>query len=143
VALAPPSNRKVTVLADSVLLSGKTTIIETLGAAGWEVDYRGQPALMLKEAEATLASEGVPVGATVILGIGCVSASRLAIRSATDSRTVEPSRRRRLSSFDTAGHLSRGVRCATDRDHGYRIVTEFVTPSGEVRGINTVDIDAP
>ena len=70
VAMPAVSNRRVTVLADSVLLSGKQTITNVLGESGWEVEYRGKPALMLKEAETTLASEGTRVGATVIIGIG-------------------------------------------------------------------------
>lgn len=66
----PLANRKVTVLADSVLRSGQNTITEGLSQAGWEVDYRARAAWMLYQADESLASEGVPVGATVVIGIG-------------------------------------------------------------------------
>ncbi|MGI8778230.1 MAG: acyltransferase family protein [Acidimicrobiales bacterium] len=63
-------NRKVTVLADSVLLSAKQAIISNLDAAGWDVEYRGRPALMVKQMDAELVAKSVPVGSTVIVGLG-------------------------------------------------------------------------
>lgn len=64
------SNRKVTVLADSVLLGAKGSVVRELAADGWEVDYRGQPAWMLHKAAADLEQAGQPVGSVVIVGLG-------------------------------------------------------------------------
>jgi len=63
-------NRKVTVLADSVLLSAKQSIISDLDAAGWDVEYRGRPAIMVKQMDAELTAKSAPVGSTVIVGLG-------------------------------------------------------------------------
>ncbi|MGH9278845.1 MAG: acyltransferase family protein [Acidimicrobiales bacterium] len=68
--LPAPSNRNVTVIADSVLQSGRNTIMATLEAAGWQVEYRAKAAWMLYQAEESLRTTGTPVGATVVLGIG-------------------------------------------------------------------------
>ena len=63
-------NRTVTVLADSVLLGAKGSIIKELGEDGWNVDYRGRPALMLGKAAAELTAAGRPVGSVVVVGLG-------------------------------------------------------------------------
>ena len=63
-------NRRVTVLADSVLLGAKGSVVKELGADGWEVDYRGEPAWMLHKAAAQLADARRPVGSVVIVGLG-------------------------------------------------------------------------
>ncbi len=63
-------NRNVTVLADSVLLGAKGSVVKELGAGGWNVDYRGEPAWMLDKAKAALAREARPVGSVVVVGIG-------------------------------------------------------------------------
>jgi peptidoglycan/LPS O-acetylase OafA/YrhL len=63
-------NRNVTVLADSVLLGAKGSVVKELGAGGWNVDYRGKPAWMLHKAKAELAAAREPVGSVVIVGLG-------------------------------------------------------------------------
>ncbi|MEO5679778.1 MAG: acyltransferase family protein [Acidimicrobiales bacterium] len=63
------TNRNVTVLADSVLLGAKASVIKELGQGGWNVEYRGRPALMLNKAAGELAGSP-PVGSVVIVGLG-------------------------------------------------------------------------
>ena len=63
-------NRDVTVLADSVLLGAKGSVVKELGQDGWNVDYRGKPAWMLHKARADLEEAGKPVGSVVIVGLG-------------------------------------------------------------------------
>ena len=68
---APPSTPKtMTIIADSVLLSGRQMLVPQFTAAGWQVDYRGHPAIMIKEAVKDLQAAATPVGSVVIIGIG-------------------------------------------------------------------------
>lgn len=67
VTVAP---RTVTMLGDSVLLGARPSLIGELGADGWTVDFRGEPALMLKEAAQDLRAAGQPVGDVVVVGLG-------------------------------------------------------------------------
>jgi hypothetical protein len=67
----PPSTPKtMTVIADSVLLSARQMLVPQFTAAGWQVDYRGHPAIMIKEAAKDLQAAGAPVGSVVVIGIG-------------------------------------------------------------------------
>jgi hypothetical protein len=67
----PPSTPKtMTVIADSVLLSARQMLVPQFTAAGWQVDYRGHPAIMIKEAVKDLQGAGTPVGSVVVIGIG-------------------------------------------------------------------------
>ncbi len=65
-----PFGNTVTVLGDSVLLGAEDAIKEELGAAGYVVDYRARPALMLHQSNDELQAANVPVGDTVIIGLG-------------------------------------------------------------------------
>jgi peptidoglycan/LPS O-acetylase OafA/YrhL len=60
----------VTVLGDSVLLGARPAIEDELGAAGYRVDFRAQPALMIPQSNGQLAAAGAPVGDTVLVGLG-------------------------------------------------------------------------
>ena len=60
----------VTVLADSVLLGAEDTLVDELGAAGYTVDFRGRPALMLHQSNDQLAAANSRVGETVVIGLG-------------------------------------------------------------------------
>jgi len=63
-------NRNVTVLADSVLLGARSSVVKELGADGWNVEYQGRPAWMLHKASAELAQARRPVGSVVVIGLG-------------------------------------------------------------------------
>jgi hypothetical protein len=65
-ALAPGT---VTVLTDSVLLGAKNAITQEFTDAGWQVDFRGKAAEMIKAATTQVESAG-PVGSLVIVGLG-------------------------------------------------------------------------
>jgi peptidoglycan/LPS O-acetylase OafA/YrhL len=65
---APPVT--VTLIGDSVLLGTKDAISAELQAAGYPVDFRGEPALMLKKAREQLEAAGTPVGQVVVIGLG-------------------------------------------------------------------------
>ncbi|MGH3612012.1 MAG: acyltransferase family protein [Pseudonocardia sp.] len=60
----------VTVLADSVLLGIENALVAELAADGWTVEYRGRPALMVKQSRAQLAESGARVGSLVVVGLG-------------------------------------------------------------------------
>ena len=60
----------VTVLADSVLLGAEDALVEDLEDDGYNVDFRGEPALMLHQSNNDLEDGGGPVGETVIVGLG-------------------------------------------------------------------------
>ncbi|HSS10043.1 MAG TPA: acyltransferase family protein [Acidimicrobiales bacterium] len=66
----PAAPKTMTVIADSVLLSARQMLVQQFTAAGWQVDYRGHPAIMIKEAVKTLQTAGTPVGSVVVVGIG-------------------------------------------------------------------------
>ena len=60
--------RRMTVLNDSVLLSGKDAILR--GFPCWQVRFIGRPALMLRVAEQEIRSSGMRVAPLVVIGIG-------------------------------------------------------------------------
>jgi peptidoglycan/LPS O-acetylase OafA/YrhL len=65
-----PLPKTLTVVTDSVLLGAQKALVDELGAAGWAVDYRGHPAMMIKEAVKRLTSAGAPVGTVAVVGLG-------------------------------------------------------------------------
>jgi peptidoglycan/LPS O-acetylase OafA/YrhL len=69
-APSPSTPKTMTVIADSVLLSARQMLVPQFTAAGWQVDYRGHPAIMIKEAAKDLQAAGTPVGSVVVIGIG-------------------------------------------------------------------------
>jgi peptidoglycan/LPS O-acetylase OafA/YrhL len=60
----------VTVIGDSVLLGAKAGIEEALQGSGWIVDYYARPALMIHQANDELPAPQLPIGDTVIVGLG-------------------------------------------------------------------------
>jgi hypothetical protein len=69
VALDPAWPKTATVLADSVLLSAKNSIIPRFEDAGWQVDYIGKPAIMVPEMEEQI--DALPsVGSVAVVGVG-------------------------------------------------------------------------
>jgi peptidoglycan/LPS O-acetylase OafA/YrhL len=66
----PITSKTMTVIADSVLLSARQMLVPQFTAAGWQVDYRGHPAIMIKEAAKELEAAGTRVGSVVVIGIG-------------------------------------------------------------------------
>jgi len=67
---ASEAARTVTILGDSVLLGAKDTFTAELQASGYIVDYRATPAWMLHQASEDIAAANVPVGETVVIGLG-------------------------------------------------------------------------
>jgi peptidoglycan/LPS O-acetylase OafA/YrhL len=60
----------VTVIGDSVLLGAKPAIEADLERSGWTVDYYARPALMIHQVTDELPAPHLPIGDTVIIGLG-------------------------------------------------------------------------
>ena len=60
----------VTVIGDSVLLGAKPAIEADLERSGWIVDYYARPALMIHQVTDELPAPHLPIGDTVIVGLG-------------------------------------------------------------------------
>src|SRR3954464_4041274 len=60
--------RSMTVVNDSVLLSGKDALLERMPC--WHVHFVGRPALMLPAAERQIRTSGRRVAPLVVVGIG-------------------------------------------------------------------------
>jgi peptidoglycan/LPS O-acetylase OafA/YrhL len=69
-AAASETDKLVTILGDSVLLGAKSGFEAALEGDGWSVDYYARPALMIHQANDELPAPHLPIGDTVIVGLG-------------------------------------------------------------------------
>ena len=68
--LPTPEDHTVTVLGDSVIHGIRNMIAKDLSGFGWDVDFRGKPAIMVKQMRAELEQSAKPVGSLVVIGVG-------------------------------------------------------------------------